>query len=64
LAGAGLGWAEGELASDLKKLLGHGDPAVQQIDPADTKPGQLAPAQAGVGSDQDQRSEPPWDGVG
>jgi hypothetical protein len=51
LAGDSLGRADRELASDLKELLGHSDPAMQQIDPADAEPGQLAPAQAGVGSD-------------
>ena len=36
--------------------------SVQQVHPLDPLTGQLPPAQAGVGGDQDQRPEPPGDG--
>jgi hypothetical protein len=43
-AGARLGRPEGEPTPDLQELLGHGDPAVQQVHPPNSEPGQLPPA--------------------
>jgi hypothetical protein len=54
-AGRRLGRPERERAAGLGELLGHGDPAVQQVDAIDSQPGQLAPGQSGVGGHQDQR---------
>jgi hypothetical protein len=53
-----------ELAVDLGQLLGHGHPAMEQVDARDAQPDQLAPAQATIGGHQDQRPITGADGVG
>jgi hypothetical protein len=54
--GLSLGWTRNEAAIDLTDLLGHGHPAVQQVNAPDPQADQLSPPQPTERGHQHQRA--------